>query len=356
MTSEENSAVDQKFLANTMAAFIQIASVVVLIFWCFKIISPFLSVVIWGAIISIAVYPAHLALTPRLWGREKLSAVFLVLIGLAIIIIPAWMLTESSIDGLKYLAADFQDGSVRIPPPSDRVAKWPLVGAKVYDIWSGAATNLQTTLNKFAPQIMSIGRRALSLAGSGVVGIFQFIFSVIIAGALLTTGPRGYQAALNISAHLAGVSRGHELVDLSIATVRSVVKGVLGVAVIQMILSAIGLLVMGIPGAGLWAGAVLVLAIVQLPPILVLGPIAVWVFFVGDPVPASIFFIYCIFVSASDTFLKPMLLGRGVKVPMLVILIGAIGGVISQGIVGLFVGSVVLVLGYELFVAWMAPR
>ena len=109
------------------------------------------------------------------------------------------------------------------------------------------------------------------------------------------------------------------------------------------------------PAAGLWAFAVLVLAIIQLPPILVLGPIAFWVFSVADTVPATIFLIYAIVVSGSDAVLKPMLLGRGVETPMLVILIGAIGGAMASGIIGLFIGAVVLALGYELLVAWMAP-
>ena len=119
--------------------------------------------------------------------------------------------------------------------------------------------------------------------------------------------------------------------------------------------SALGLVLVGVPAAGLWAFAVLVLAIVQLPPILVLGPIAFWVFSVADPVPATIFLVYAIVVSGSDALLKPMFLGRGVETPMLVILIGAIGGAIASGIIGLFIGAVVLALGYELLVAWMAP-
>ena len=355
MTSADSSSVDQKFLASAMASFVQIAAVVVLILFCFRIISPFLNVVIWGAIISVAIYPRHVALTTHLGGREKLSAGIIVLIGLAMITIPVWLLTDSTIAGLQHLATDFKDGMVQIPPPTERVAQWPLVGAKVYEIWSGAATDLQATLGEFAPQIKSVGRKALSLVGSGVTGFFQFIFSVIIAGALLTTASHSYRSARNIAASIAGVDRGYSLVDLCIATIRSVVKGILGVAFIQMIFAGIGLVVMGVPGAGLWAGAVLILAIAQLPPLLVLGPIAIWVFSVSDPLPAGIFLVYCIIVSISDTFLKPMLLGRGVKTPMLVILIGAIGGAISQGIVGLFIGAVVLAMGYELFTAWMEP-
>ncbi len=118
-------------------------------------------------------------------------------------------------------------------------------------------------------------------------------------------------------------------------------------------LSAIGLVLIDVPAAGIWTFAVLMLAIMQLPPIFVLGPIAIWVFSMAEPVPATIFLVYALIVSASDSFLKPMFLGRGMEIPMLVILLGAIGGMIMSGIVGLFVGAVVLALGYQIMVAWM---
>ena len=119
-------------------------------------------------------------------------------------------------------------------------------------------------------------------------------------------------------------------------------------------MAGIGLAVMGVPAPGIWAGIVLLLAIVQLPPLIVLGPIAFWVFSVADPVPATIFAVYAFVVSISDSFLKPMFLGRGMETPMLVILLGAIGGAIGAGIIGLFIGAVVLALGYEILKAWMA--
>jgi predicted PurR-regulated permease PerM len=113
---------------------------------------------------------------------------------------------------------------------------------------------------------------------------------------------------------------------------------------------------MGVPAAGIWAVAVLIVAIVQLPPWLVLAPIVVWVFSVAEPVPATIFAVYMLIVSLADMVLKPMLLGRGVDTPMLVILLGAIGGAMTMGIIGLFLGAVILALSYELLVAWMSPE
>jgi len=172
---------------------------------------------------------------------------------------------------------------------------------------------------------------------------------------LLGSAERGYRMSRGVASRLTGTERGTALTDLSILTVRSVVKGVLGVALIQAALAAIGLVVIDAPAAGLLAGAVLVLAIIQLPPWLVLLPVAIWYYSVAEAVPATLFLVYALAVSLSDAVLKPMLLGRGVDTPMLVILLGAIGGALTEGIVGLFVGAVVLALGYELFTAWLAP-
>lgn len=355
MTSADSSRVDQRFLANAMASFLQIGALLLLLVWCFNIVRPFIGIVVWALIIAVAVYPLHASLTAKLGGREKTSAAVLVIIGLAIIFVPTWILGESSIAGLRSLSADLEAGSLTIPPPGPDVANWPLIGEKVYGIWSASASNLEQSLSQYADQLKALGQAIFGFATGTMVGIFQFVFSTIIAGALLMQAKGGYEVSRNMMASLVGTQDGDRFTNMSILTIRSVVKGVLGVAVIQALLSAIGLVLIGVPAAGLWAGAVLVLAIIQLPPIIILGPIAFWVFSVAEPVPATIFLVYAIIVSASDAFLKPMLLGRGVDTPMLVILIGAIGGAIAQGIIGLFIGAVILALGYELLVAWMAP-
>jgi predicted PurR-regulated permease PerM len=355
MTSADNSSVDKNFLANAMASFLQIGAVLVMLYWCFTIVSPFLNIVIWSLIISIALYPAFVSLSARLGGRKKLSATILVLIGIAIIAVPTWILADSTIGSLRYVAAELEDGTAKVPPPADSVADWPVVGERVHQVWTAAATNLEETLNKFKPQLQSASRKALSFAGHTVGSAFQFIVSMMIAGVFFLSASGGYRTSRNIMSSLVGDVRGPAFTDLSIVTIRSVVKGVLGVALIQAILSAVGLLLAGVPAAGIWAGLVLVLAIIQLPPLIVLGPIAIWYFSTAEPLPATVFLVFSIIVSISDAFLKPLLLGRGVEVPMLVILIGAIGGAIAYGIIGLFIGAVILALGYEIFIAWMAP-
>ena len=142
---------------------------------------------------------------------------------------------------------------------------------------------------------------------------------------------------------------------MSSSTIRSVAVGVIGIAFIQAMLGGIGMMIVGVPAAGLLAGIILILAIAQLPPLLILGPIAVWYFSVAEPLPAIFFLVFSMLLSFSDTVLKPLFLGRGVEIPMLVILIGAIGGAMAKGIVGLFEGAVILALGYELFRAWVTP-
>ena len=346
---------DKSFQRNAMASFVQIGAMVLLLVWCFRILSPFLNIVMWAMIIAVAIYPAHRMLTSKIGGREKISAALIVLVGLTILVIPTFMMAESSISGLSGLGHDLKEGSVSVSPPDASVAEWPLIGQRVYDAWNAAAENLEATLKKFQPQLVTLSEGIVKFAGSMAVTVLQFVLSMIIAGVFLVSAAGGYKTALNISSSLVG-DRGKGMVDMSIATIRSVAKGVLGVAIIQAVLSAIGLAVMGVPAVGIWAGIVLVLAIVQLPPFLVLVPISIWVFSVADPVPATVFAVYCLIVSISDSFLKPMFLGRGMDIPMLVILLGAIGGAMLSGIIGLFVGAIILALGYEIFRFWMEPN
>jgi predicted PurR-regulated permease PerM len=356
MSNVDSASVDQKFLANSMASFLQIAGVVLLIFTCYRIIAPFLPVVVWGVIIAVAVYPSHVSLTAKLGGNSKLSATIIALIGIGIIVIPTWLLADSTIGALKHAGETFQSGTMTIPPPDASVAEWPVVGERVFDVWSKAAVNLEATVNEFTPQIKAAGERAFTFAGHTVVTVFLFVFSIIIASVLINVAEEGRNITRSIISGLVGAERGEAITDMTVQTIRSVVKGVLGVAFIQAVVAGLGMAVAGIPAAGLLAGVVLVLAIVQLPPLIVLGPIAFWYFSVADATAATIFLVFAIIVSVSDAFLKPMLLGRGVEVPMLVILLGAIGGAVSMGIVGLFIGSVVLALGYEILTAWMATN
>lgn len=352
MSDQNLPAVDPSFVKNSLAAAIQIGLLFLMAFWCLQIISPFIGIVAWAAIIAIAVYPLHQKVSGWLGGRKKTSALLIALIGLAILMVPAWNLAGSSIESSKQLATSLEEGSLKIPPPADKVEDWPIVGKKVYEVWGEAAADLEATLVKHRDQVKVFSSWLLKFVASTTTGLLGFAASIIIAAVLLLSADTSYRTTRAILYRLGG-EQGADFTDLSVATVRSVAKGVLGVALIQTLLAAIGLLVMGVPAAGIWAVIVLVLAIMQLPPLLVLGPVAAWVFSTADPIPATIFLVYSLLVSFSDGLLKPMLLGRGVDVPMLVILLGAIGGMITSGIIGLFIGAVILALGYQIFAYWL---
>ena len=343
---------DKQFQNNMMASYIQIAAITLLAYWCLSIVAPFINMVLWGLIIAVALYPLHLSLSAKMGGKQKWSATIFVLVGLTILIVPTWMLTESSVDALSRLSTGLTEGTFTVQPPNPSVAEWPLIGSTVFDFWTSAAHNLEATLQKYAPQLKDIGQSVFQLGTGLLVSVLIFVFSIIIAGVFLVSGDGGYRVSRGLGRTLSE-DHGVALVDMAIATIRSVAKGVLGVAFIQAFLSAIGLVAMDVPAAGLWAGVILVLAIMQLPPLVVLVPISIWVFSVNSGMSATIFAIYAFIVSISDSFLKPLFLGRGMDIPMLVILIGAIGGAFTAGFIGLFIGAVVLAVGYQLLISWM---
>ncbi|MFT7670830.1 MAG: putative PurR-regulated permease PerM [Planctomycetota bacterium] len=338
--------------SNATTSFIQVGAAVLLIYLCLRITAPFLSIVVWGMLIAIALYPLHLRLTSIVGDKQKLSSAIFVVAGMSCLAIPTWYLGSASIQEIQSLSSEFQSGSIKIPPPDPSVASWPVIGEELHLVWGNAASSLESTANQFQPQLESFGKWLLKFIASSAGGVIQFLLSILVAGAFLVNAQAGYKLSCSLAALVTG-SHGKSLTDLSILTIRSVTKGVLGVAVIQAVLAGIGFLFIGVPGAGLWAGLVLILAIIQLPPLLVLGPIAAWVYSTSGTVPATIFAVYAFLISISDSFLKPIFLGKGLDVPMLVILFGAIGGAMAFGILGLFVGPVALSVSYTLLVAWM---
>lgn len=352
MASGDQLSSDRAFLNRATEATIHVGLVVLLVYWCFHIFQPFFQTIVWGIIIAVSIHPVCHRLKPSLGGRGKLAATLITVMALALLIVPALLLSGTLFEAAHALSAGIRDGSLHVPPPPEKVNAWPIIGEHLYKTWSLASTNLEAALSKMAPHLKGLGSWLLgSVAGTGA-SILKFLISIIIAGVLLAQAEKGHHAAQVLAARLAG-QRGGELVDLATATVRSVTQGILGVALIQSILSGLGCLAAGVPGAGLWALLVLLLAVVQLPSLLVLGPIIIYVFSTANTVTAVLFMIWSLLVGLSDNFLKPILLGRGVEVPMVVIFIGAIGGFITSGIIGLFVGATILTLGYKLFLAWL---
>ncbi len=342
----------QVFQKNMMASFVQIAALVIIVSYCMVIISPFVGLAIWGVVMAVAIYPFFLKLSGKLGDRRKLTATLFIVIGLALVLIPGWAMTKSAVLSLATFSAELKAGSVQVPPPSESVADWPLIGERLYAVWAGAAGNLEATLNEFQPQLRELGTRLARTIGSTALGMLEIAVSVIIAGVVMLYADSGYSLSCAIARKISP-NRGEHLTDISIATIRSVTNGVIGVGVIQGALAGVGFFAMGIPHAGLLTAIVLITSIIQLPALLIILPIVVWVFSFAAPLPATIFAVYMTFAALSDNVLKPLLLGRGVDLPAAIVLFGAIGGMIAYGVIGLFLGAVVLGLGYTIISDWL---
>lgn len=338
----------------TIEVAIRLGLLFMLVAWCFLIVTPFILPVLWGMIIAVAIFPLFTKLKSALGGRNKLATILYTFIALALLMIPAVMIADSVIDTANILADKYEQGELTVSPPDDSVKEWPIVGEKVYAVWGQASSNLDATIEKYRPQLRDISEKLIATAASGSATVLVFVISIVISGVFVANAAASYNFTVRLFSRLINEQQGAAFTNLSRDTIRSIAQGVLGIAVIQATLSGVGMYIMDVPAWGLWTLLILGLAIVQLPPLLVLGFVIVYVISVADTTPAIIFTVYAMIISVSDTFLKPLLLGRGVSTPMLVILLGAIGGMILEGVIGLFVGAVVLALGYELFMAWLS--
>ena len=343
---------EQVITRRVIEATIRTGIVILLALWSFKIFSPFLGPVVWGMIIAIATHGLYLRLRNALGGNNGLAATVFTLLALAVLITPTWMLSDSLLDSAQTLSAKLESGQVDVPPPPESVKGWPLIGERVHAGWDLASDNLGEALSRIEPQVRSFSAWLLSAAVGTGLGILAFMFSIIVAGIFLANAEPCAKAASDIFVRLAG-ARGAQFVDIARDTVNSVARGVLGIALIQTFFLAVGLIVAGVPAAGVLSVITLLFAIAQIPMLLLYLPIVGFYFATADTTPAVIFAVWSVFFCFADGFLKPLLLGRGLSVPMLVILIGVIGGMVANGIIGLFVGPIVLSFTYSQFLVWL---
>jgi len=349
----DNTSFDPQFVRNMIESALRLGLLFVLLLLAYDIIKPFITPLIWGAIIAMAAFPLVKWLEPKLGGRRGLAAVLVTLFFLMALVIPTWVVMDATIGGLKKTSAALEAGELKVPPPAAKVRDWPLVGERLYSTWNAASTDLEAFVRDNSTQLKDLAGKLLKRIGGSLVGVVMFIVSLLIAGGFMTYAESCGTAAHRFFVRVGGLRPGGEWAPLTVATVRSVLQGVVGVAIIQTILIAIGLFVMGVPGAPLWTAIILVLAIAQLPALIVVAPIIVWVFSTADTTTAVIFTVYQLFAGASDNILKPLLMGRGLDIPMPVILVGAIGGMIMSGIIGLFAGAVILSIFYKLLALWL---
>jgi predicted PurR-regulated permease PerM len=355
MSAQQNNSLDKLTPHDLLDVLIRAGMIAVLAVLCFQIFAPFLNMMLWALILAVALYPLHRMLLARLGGRQAVTATILVLFFMILIVVPTVFLASSLSDGVVSMIDKVKDHQLVIPPPSESIASWPLAGGKIYALWQQAATDLTGLLQKMQPQVAGFAKSALVALASMGVSLLTFIFSLIVAGIIMAYGESGSKAAVEIASRFVGKSKGQELAMLSTATIRSVAQGVIGVALIQAVVLGIGFVWSGIPAAGLLVIAVLLLGIAQIPAMIISLPVIAYVWIAGDhsALVSIVITLYLLIGGTVDNVLKPLLLGRGVDVPMPVVLLGALGGMVWASIIGMFVGAVFLSLGYQIFMVWV---
>jgi len=332
---------------------LKVGSLFLVIFLCLKILKPFISILIWGLIIAIILFPLFQKMNGWFGKRNKLSSLIITLVFLSLLILPSIWLVNQLIEGIRILAGNFQDGNLKIPVPPETVSEWPLIGNWLYEHWLELTENFGESVKGFMPQITTWIEKLLGALANTGLGILQFAVSIIIAGIFLVFFERGSDSGKKIFKKIVG-NRGEEFMKVSLRTIRNVATGVLGVAIIQSALMGVGLIIAGIPLAAVWIIIILIMAIAQIPILLFNIPLIIYLFAFLDPLPAALWSAYFIIIGLMDNYLKPMIMGKGSDVPTLVVFLGAIGGFAAFGFIGLFLGAIILSLAYKLYGTWIA--
>jgi len=336
--------------STTIDLAIRVGFLVLLGYWSFRVIAPFVTIGLWSALLTVALYPLFKWLTQ--YVRTGLAAALVALLCFMIVVGPVTWLGFGMVSGLSSLVSELDTGQPPIPLPPDSVKNWPIIGERLHHLWSLAANNTKVALAEMSPMLKPVAAKLLEIAQSAFVGLIQLLAAIVIAGFLFPRGPQLVDA-LSVILDRALSLRGKELVQLAGTTIRNVSRGVIGIALLQAFLAGAGFLAVGVPAASVLAFVALLLGILQIGPAILLIPAVLWSWMALEPMQALIFTAYMVPVGLIDNILKPLLMARGLSTPMPVIMVGVIGGTLAYGIVGLFFGPVVLSVAWAVLVAWV---
>lgn len=350
----EALAADKIAAKNLLDVLIRAGLIAVLVIICYRIFHPFMDLLLWAMILAVTLYPLQRRWRRKFGMKEGRTATLIVFLAVSILLVPIYLVGTSIAASAEQALTAVRSGNLVVPPPPASVADWPLVGKPLHANWTQATTDTTVLAQKFAPQIKAMSLTVLGKVAGFTLGLLLFIFALILAGFFLAYGESGHRSACRAFSRVYGPGKGEHIAELCTATIRAVAQGVIGIAFIQALLIGIGFAVMGVPAAGLLALVVLLLGIMQVPATLITLPVIIYVISTDGATAGTIVFSIYVFVAGLvDNVLKPLMLGRGVDVPMPVILIGALGGMVTSGILGLFLGPVILAIGYELFWQWV---
>ena len=322
---------------------------------CYVVFAPFLTLMAWALVLAVVLYPMQQSMARRMGGRQGLASILLVIFCVLFLVVPSAMLMSSFGSSIHDLVNAVQNDTLQIPAPSESVRNWPFVGVKIHGLWAKAHDDLPGLVRSMQPKIGELARKALSIVANIGLGVLQFLAALVVAGILMTYGKSGASVTRAILVRLVGDDRAESFAKLSTSTVLGVAQGVIGIAFVQAILVGLALLLAGVPWAGVLAAITLVLSVAQLPALLVVLPVIAYIWMSGHYGTGAAVGLSIVLMLAglADNILKPILLGRGIDAPMPVVLLGALGGMATGGILGMFVGATILALGYQIFMKWV---
>ena len=320
---------------------------------CFWILRPFLPALIWASMIVIATWPLLLTVQDKFRGRRPAVIVMMALLVL-VFVIPFTLAVSTIVQNVPQLTElGKQVATYQIPPPPDWIEGVPLIGKQIADYWQKAAATDQGEIARWlSPYLRGTGTWLLAQAGSFGVMLIHFILTLILTALLYCNGEAAAGMVRRL-AHRIAEERGENATLLAAMAVRAVAQGVVITALIQSILAGLGLAVIGVPYASLLTAFIFMLTIAQIGPGPVLIPATIWLFWKGSTGWGVAMLAWSIFVMGMDGFLRPILIRRNANLPLLLIFAGVIGGLIAFGIIGLFIGPVLLAVCYTLIAAWI---
>lgn len=355
MENNDLITIEKRVVTRFLDMFIKFGLILALTSFCFTVFSPFLNVILWGLILAVTLYPLHQYFAKRLGGKQGWASTILVLLGILLIVVPTIIMVTSLGESASTLIEHVNHAHLVIPPPKASIGTIPVIGGKLFAVWSEASMNLPGLISTYHSQVVKAAKLVLTVLASMGGGLFGFILSFIAAGIMMAMGGPAANSATRIAMRITDERKGVELIKLCTGTIRAVAQGVIGVALIQSLLVGVIMALAGIPAVGVFFIAALILGIAQVPLLLVSLPAIGIMWVTGDHGTAMnvIYTILLVIAGMVDNVLKPMLLGRGVDVPMPVVLIGALGGMATNGILGMFIGATLLSIGYLIFMAWV---
>ncbi len=315
---------------------------------------PFLAAIIWALTLVIATWPLMLWVQRHAGNRRSIAVLIMTIILLLVLIVPFWLAISMIIDNMDRITEFIRGGlMLKLPQPPAWLGDMPLIGPRVREIWERlAAVGMNELAPRLRPYAGALAQWFAGAAGS-LGGVFlQFLLTTAIAAIMYSRGEQGAATAIRFGRRLSG-DRGEMAVRLAGRAIRGVALGVVVTAVAQTALSGIGLLVAGMPFAAVLTALIFVLCLMQIGPGLVLAPTVIWMYYSGDTLWATVLLLFAIVAGTMDGYLRPVLIRKGADLPLLLIFAGVIGGLISFGILGIFVGPTLLAVAYTLLDAWM---